>query len=270
VLLDPQPEETAELLLRAAAEEALRIERKFSRYRTDSVVHAINAAAGKPVPVDEETARLLDFADRCHRLSDGLFDVTSGVLRRVWTFDGSDRVPDAGAVEALLPLVGWEKVRWTPPAIALRPGMELDLGGIGKEYAVDCIVALLAEHSAAGFLVNLGGDLRVSGPRSSGGSWIVGIEDPDTEGVSIRTLELGSGALATSGDARRYLVANGRRLGHILDPRTGRPVEAAPRSVTVLADTCTGAGFLATLAMLHGAKAEAFLAAQGVRHWCFR
>ncbi|RPJ43693.1 MAG: FAD:protein FMN transferase, partial [Candidatus Latescibacterota bacterium] len=182
VLIDPLPQQEAFLLLRLAADEANRIEQKFSRYRTDGVVHAINASDGAPIRVDEETARLLGFADRCHRLSDGRFDITSGVLRRAWTFDGSDRLPDPGSVEALLPFVGWEKTTWDPPEITLRPGMEIDLGGIGKEYAVDRIVALLAERSHGAFLVNLGGDLRVSGPRASGAPWIVGIEDPSADG----------------------------------------------------------------------------------------
>lgn len=270
LLLDPAPRERAEELLDLAAREARRIERKFSRYREDSVVHAVNAGAGAPVRVDEETARLLDFADRCYRLSGGRFDITSGVLRRAWVFDGSDRLPSAEKVERLRPLVGWERARWSPPEITLAPGMEIDLGGIGKEYAVDRILSLLVERFDSAVLVNLGGDLRASGPRASGAAWVVGIEDPSAEGVPVRSIDLRRGALATSGDARRFLEKDGTRYGHILDPLTGWPVAGAPRSVTVLADMCTEAGFLATLAMLHGLEAERFLETQGVSHWCFR
>ncbi|HVC00852.1 MAG TPA: FAD:protein FMN transferase [Steroidobacteraceae bacterium] len=254
-----------------AAREALRIEAKFSRYRDDSVVAAIHRSRGSDagIEVDEETASLLEFARECFELSDGLFDITSGVLRRAWTFDGSDRVPHADAVQRLLPLVGFGKLRWRPPHLVLPVGMELDLGGIGKEYAVDRAFHLLAAVRQAPFLVNFGGDLRANRPRR-GGPWQVGIERPDTEGRAAMILELERGALTTSGDARRFLLKDGIRYGHILDPRSGWPVRDAPRSITVAAATCTEAGLLSTLAMLQGARAEAFLEEQGVMHWLLR
>src|SRR5689334_21203735 len=134
---------TADRVLAIAAGEALRIEAKFSRYRRGNIIDTINTAEGRPVIVDDETASLLDYAERLYELSDGKFDVTSGVLRRAWRFDGSDRVPSAETVAALLPIVGWDKVRWRAPELTLAPGMEIDLGGIGKEYAVDCAAALV-------------------------------------------------------------------------------------------------------------------------------
>jgi thiamine biosynthesis lipoprotein len=270
ILVDARERAVAARLVAMARAEALRIEGKFSRYRDDSVVHEIHHSRGGPVRVDEETAALLDFADRCHRLSGCRFDVTSGVLRRVWRFDGSDRLPDAAAVAALRPLVGWEKVRWTRPTLVVPDGMEIDLGGIGKEYAVDRVHALLAAATEAAFLVNFGGDLRASGPRSGHLPWRVGVDDPRAEGAPVRVVELQRGALATSGDARRFLERDGVRYSHILDPETGWPVAGAPRSVTVAAPTCTEAGMLATFAMLRGPEAEAFLDAEGVRHWCIR
>jgi thiamine biosynthesis lipoprotein len=134
---------------RLAAAEAWRIEDKFSRYRADSAVGRINASAGSPVEVDDETARLLDFAAQCHALSHGLFDITSGVLRRVWRFDGSDRVPDAAAVAAVCELVGFDKLQWRAPWLTLRADMEIDFGGIGKEYAADRALALASAGAAA-------------------------------------------------------------------------------------------------------------------------
>lgn len=270
ILVDARPRPVAARLLALAAAEALRIERKFSRYRDDNIVHAIHHAGGRPATVDDETAALLDFADRCHRLSEGRFDVTSGVLRRVWRFDGSDRLPSPEDVAAMLPLVGWERVRWTHPTVVVPEGMEIDLGGIGKEYAVDRVHALLAAATEAAFLVNFGGDLRASDQRSGGLPWRVGVDDPRAEGAPVRIVELHRGALATSGDARRYLERAGVRYSHILDPRTGWPVAGAPRSITVAAPTCTEAGMLATFAMLRGPDAEAFLDAEGVRYWCIR
>lgn len=253
-----------------AEAEARRIEQKFSRYRTDNIIFRINHAAGKAVELDEETSRLIDFAERLHQLSGGLFDISSGVLRRAWVFDGSDRLPAAGAVAALLPLVGWDKVSWRPPLLVLPDGMELDLGGIGKEYAVDQVFQCLAAHTDAPLLVNFGGDLRCRGPRPDGEPWRVGIESPEADGDPVGLLAMTDGAVATSGDARRFLFRDGVRYGHILDPRTGWPVREAPRSVTVQAGTCIEAGMLSTLAMLAGAGAEAFLEAQQVPYRILR
>ena len=270
VLVEGVGEAVASALVVQAEAEALRIERKFSRYRDDSVVAALHAARGRPFEVDDETAQLLDYAAACHAMSGGRFDINSGVLRAAWRFDGSDRVPDPAAVQALLPRVGWPRVQWRRPVLLLPEGMELDLGGLGKEYAVDRTLALLRQHAPrVALLVNFGGDLAVSGSRADGSPWQVGVEDP-AGGAAPLQLALSSGALATSGDARRFLLKDGVRHGHILDPRDGWPVRGAPRSVTVAAGHCTEAGTLATLAMLQGPEAETWLAAQGVPHWVQR
>jgi thiamine biosynthesis lipoprotein len=146
--------------------------------------------------------------------------------------------------------------------------MEIDFGGIGKEYAVDRAAGLIAERSETAVLVNFGGDLFASGPRRDGRPWSVGIEDAEhPEGALRVRIELERGGIATSGDARRFVRVRGRRLGHILDPRTGWPVADAPRSITVLAASCVEAGTLSTLAYLRGSDAAAFLAEQGVAHW---
>jgi len=268
VLVDTDDEPTARAALDAAREEALRIEHKFSRYRSDNVIHRINHSAGKPVEVDEELAGLLDYAATCHEISDGRFDITSGVLRRVWAFDGREHTPDPAALAAALALVGWTRVTWSDRTLTLPAGMEIDLGGLGKEYAVDRAATMVAERTEASFLVNFGGDLFASGLRHAERPWLVGVEDPATPASGpLGRLQLARGALATSGDARRFVLVRGKRLGHILDPRTGWPVEGAPRSVTVMAATCTEAGTLATLAILRGGDAARFLEEQGVQHW---
>ena len=271
LLVEGADEAQARVLLEAASAEALRIEAKFSRYRDDSVIAMLHRSRGEPVAVDDETALLLDYAAACHAMSDGLFDVTSGVLREAWRFDGSDRVPTADRVRVLVERIGWHKLHWQRPKIVLPPGMEIDLGGIGKEYAVDRVLALLRSQAALPMLVNFGGDLAVSGLRADGRAWQVGVERPDAQQRSaVLRLDLSAGALATSGDARRYLLKDGVRYGHILDPRDGWPVRGAPRSVTVAAGRCTEAGTLATLAMLQGPRAEEWLAGQGVPHWVLR
>jgi thiamine biosynthesis lipoprotein len=249
--------------------EARRIERKFSRYRDDSVIGVINRSAGQWVEVDEETSRLLAYADKLHELSGGRFDITSGVLRRVWRFDGSDRLPDPAAVDAVRASIGWQRVDFDGSRIRLEPGMEVDLGGIGKEYAVDR-AGLLAQSIAPHCLINFGGDLVATATSVSQHRWNVAIEHPEADGKPPVHIALMRGGIATSGDAQRFLLRNGKRYGHILDPLTGWPVENAPRSVTVAAPSCTLAGMTATFAMLHGADAERFLEDEGFEFWCLR
>ncbi len=271
VLVECESEAWARGIANAVAACAWRIEAKYSRYRGDGIVRVINSADGAPVLVDDETANLIDFATLVHELSGGTFDITSGVLRRAWKFDGGRRLPTRAEVDALLPLVGWSKVRWERPRIQLLPGMQIDFGGIGKEYAVDQATKIAASMCDDAVLVNFGGDLAVTRARGAERPWRVGIEAADgAHGQADELVDLHAGALATSGDTYRYVDADGKRLPHILDPRDGRPVRGAPRSVTVAAPTCTQAGMLTTLAMLKGPGAEDFLTAEKVRHWIQR
>ena len=278
ILIDTTDKTVAQKLLDMAEAEARRIETRFSRYRDDNIVYKINHSQGEPVEVDEETAALLDYANQCYEISDGMFDITSGVLREVWKFDGSANIPSEKSVSDLLHRIGWHKVSWQRPCITLPAGMEIDLGGIGKEYAVDKTALLLNQHGTS-VLVNFGGDLYTNRARRNGAAWVVGVEDPAKLAKqnllrkakhSVSEFELERGGIATSGDTRRYLLKDGVRYSHILDPRTGWPVKQAPHSVTVAAATCTDAGIIATLAMLHGKHAEAFLKEQGVQYWCYR
>lgn len=262
---DDAPPEALRAAVDAAIAEVARIEAKYSRYRDDSVLSRINAAAGAPapVPVDDETAALLDFSATLHADSEGRFDVTSGVLRRSWDFR-TGRVPTQAELDVLLPLVGWSQVERPAGAVRLpRAGMELDFGGIGKEYAADRAATVLAAAGLKHGYVNLGGDLRLLGPRPDGRPWSLGVRHPrQPEGV-IASLVLADGALATSGDYERFFVHEGRRYCHILDPRTGWPATHW-QSVSVVAPACVAAGALTTIAMLMGPEATAFLAAQGV------
>ncbi len=271
LIADTSTRSRAETLVRIAAAEAWRIEDKFSRYRRGNIVDRINTSEGMPVIVDEETARLIDFAATLYDSSDGLFDITSGVLRRAWTFDGSDRLPDEDTITAILANVGWHRVGWQAPVLTLTPGMQIDFGGIGKEYAVDRAVGLLSTRSDVPCLVNFGGDLAVTRPPNMREGWQVGVESlQGAAAPAAGLIRLSAGGLATSGDTHRYIRRGGVRYSHILDPRTGWPVRDAPASITVAADTCVQAGVYCTFAMLRGADAETFLAREGVRHWCVR
>jgi len=267
VLVETGDHDEAFRVVERVEAEARRIEAKFSRYLENNLVHRINTAAGRAVDIDEETARLLDFADELYRLSDGKFDVTSGVLGRAWRFDGSGRVPSPNKIDALRKRVGWDRVQWDGSRLRMEPGMQLDFGGLGKEYAVDRAAALAEDEAGRSALVNFGGDLAVVRPREDLTPWRVGTEgEPGNPDHASTDWTVRTGALATSGDTRRDLLKDGVRYGHILDPKTGYPVEGAPRSVTVLAGACTQAGMLATLAMLKGPSAAAFLEDQEVEY----
>jgi len=270
ILIRCKSKSEADKLASLAFIETKRIERKFSRYRNDNIIYQINNSNGKSIKADEELARLLDYADQCYKLSNGLFDITSGILRKAWEFKGEAFNPDTELIESLLDNIGWDKVDWNGTALRLLPGMEIDLGGIGKEYAVDMVAEMLFRESGSSLMVNFGGDIRGITSESTPEPWTVGIEDPEIEGGAVGQIELINGGIATSGDLRRYCYVNNVRMGHILNPITGWPVQDAPRSVTVIGNYSVEAGILATLAMLHGSDAERFLKEQNVPGHCIR
>ncbi len=270
LLIEDDSETLARRLAAFAREEAGRIDRKYSRYRADSIVSALNAARGRRRRVDDETARLLEYGAALWRMSGGRFDLTSGLLREAWNFDEGPVQADPSRIPALMLRIGWQRVTWEPPFLTLPEGMQIDFGGIGKEYAVDRVADFAAAQTGAAVLVNFGGDLRCTGAPPSAGAWLVGVESVAWEGQAARRIELKAGALATSGDTKRHVEIDGRRYGHIFDARSGWPAPGAPRSVTVAADTCSQAGSYSTLAMLQGDGAEAFLEGEGVRYWILR
>ena len=257
----------AQTLAAIATTEVRRIETKYSRYRADSVVSRINAAAGnaEPIAIDAETAQLLAFATQLFALSDGLFDATSGVLRQVWDFKAA-RKPTPQQLAEVLPRIGWNHVDWNDQSARLtRPGMELDFGGFGKEYAADRAATLLANEGARHGLVNLGGDTRVIGPQADGSPWLMGIRHPRLADSVIASIPISSGALATSGDYERFFIEDSQRFCHILNPKTGWPAQQW-QSISVIAPVCAAAGAMSTAAMLKGPDAIAFLQGQGVSY----
>ena len=240
--------------------EIKRIEKKYTRYDPGSVVSRINQRAGghEQVPLDEETVQLLHYAHSLYQQSDGLFDITSGVLRKAWDFK-SNQQPEAETINALMPLIGWHKVYWDAPFFHLPvSGMEIDFGGFVKEYTADLLATLCVDHGVEHGLINLGGDLKVIGPHPDQTPWRVGIQHPREPQNAIATLEMMSGGIATSGDYERYMFVDGKRYSHLLNPTTGESIQPYYASVSVVADACLLAGSFASIAMLKS---------QEDRHW---
>jgi FAD:protein FMN transferase len=232
-------------------------EARYSRFIADSLISRINAAAGLHwVEVDAETEALFNLCQEMIFFTRGVFDPTALPLLRLWNWKANPPVvPDPATVQAALELVGWRRVQRRPGGVFLpRAGMGLDLGGIGKEYAVDRVLTLALQRGIQNVLVDFGQDVRVHGEPPERGPWHIGLEDPKNPGQCWTGVAVTDHAVTTSGDYMRHFVHEGRRYGHILDPRTGYPVNNGTLAVSVIAPHCTFAGILSTAVCVLGPR----------------
>jgi len=232
-------------------------EAQYSRFIPDSLISRINAAAGLHwVEVDAETDALFNLCQEMIFFTRGVFDPTSLPLMRLWNWKANPAtLPTGAAVAAARELIGWRKVQRRKGAIFLpREGMCLDLGGIGKEYAVDRVLSMGLERGLPNILVDFGQDVRVHGHPPGRDCWHIGLEDPTTPGEPWTGVAVNNHAVATSGDYVRSFTLGGRRYGHIIDPRDGYPVNNGCLSVSIIAPHCTVAGILSTSAFILGPK----------------
>ena len=242
------------------------LEARYSRYRAESIVSVINQRAGSGIftEVDPETQALLDLAGRLWDTSGGLFDITSGPLRQAWDFRAGGGA-DPAQIELTLPLVGWEQIEWRGSSIHLpTPGVEIDLGGLAKEYAVDSAISLMRNLKVTSAMIELAGDVSTIGD-SNNTPWRVGIQDPEGTG-SLCAVQLSNAAIATSGNYARCIDFEGKQYGHLLNPKTGWPVEG-PTSVSVLDSHCLTAGAVATVACLYSEKDARAWLEHAARPW---
>lgn len=246
--------------LQLAKEEVLRLEKKYSRYLPDSVLTQINESTS-PIPVDAETAGLLNYAKTCFDFSDGLFDITSGVFRSIWDFRQA-QIPSDKSIESIQEQVGFEKISWDGSTLHLPNNMELDFGGVVKEYAADQARNILKSQGIEHGLVDLGGDMSVVGPKPDDKPWQVGVRNPDDPHKPVVTIPLHAGAIATSGYYERFIMINGERYCHVINPKTGWPVKHVA-TVSVVSDECLVCGSLTTVAMLKEKAGADWLAEQG-------
>jgi thiamine biosynthesis lipoprotein len=265
--------EVATRAIQAAVTEINRLEQKYSRFKPDNFVAHVNAAAtaGGTIAIDHEVASLLAYANTCFEQSDGLFDITSGALRRLWNFNAATplRIPSTTEIDNILAKIGWQYVSWNENELRFaRSGMEIDFGGIVKEYAADCAATLCRQHGITAGMVDMGGDIHVIGPHPDGTPWQIFIRHPREPGKHIACFSLAQGALASSGDYERHVIVDGRRYCHILSPKTGFPVSGMA-AVSVVASQCIIAGSACTIAMLKEAAGPEWLTELGLPHvWC--
>ena len=259
--LDPGQPVANQALFGQLQSELGRLEAKYSRFQTHSLLSQINRGEWNNQPLDAETCGLLNYIDHCFNLSCKLFDPTVGILRRVWDYSRA-QLPDPAALGRLLPLIGWPKLAWTGHHLHLLPGMELDFGGVVKEFAVDRLVVILKQQGVSG-LVNLAGDIGTSALQPGDRPWQVAMRHPRHTQTALATLDLAIGGLAGSGDYERFITVARRRYSHLLRPDTGFPPVDGLAAITVLADSCLMAGSVATIAMLAGPT----LAEQTLQAW---
>lgn len=278
LLIATPRQEYAQKIAQCAANEVWRIEQKYSRYTQTGIVAALNKANGQAIVLDNETRDLFIYAQQLFTLSEGLFDISSGCLKTLWQFHQKNTTPCLPShlqVMALLPLIGLEKIQLSGNQLTLPAGMQIDFGGIGKEYAADkalLAVGQFTEVASIPCLVNLGGDI-VANTSLRESPWHIGFREDrlNTSPASAQeAIRFEKGAVATSGISERQWIINGKSYSHILNPKTGWPIVNPPYAVTVVAPTCMQAGMLTTLIMLQGENAEAFVAREDIQCWIKR
>lgn len=232
-------------------------EAKYSRFRPTSLVSRINDAAGRAwVAVDADMEQMLALGDALFATTGGVLDPTALPLLRLWNWKSEHpTIPSDAQIAAARRLVGWNKVQRAPGKIFLpEPGMALDFGGFGKEYAVDIVAHLARQHGIGAALIDFGRDVYAMGTPPGRIAWHLGLENPQIPGTTWGSIAVRDGrGVASSGDYVRCFTINGRRYGHIVDPRTGWPVANGCLQVTVVAGTCLQAGVLSTAAFVLGA-----------------
>ncbi len=230
----------------------------MSNWSQTSEISRVNREAGSDtVAVDPELALVLGEALSVAEASNGAFDVTVEPLVRIWGFLGGEpRVPDAESIASTLSRIGWHKVYFdvgNARVFYREPTLRVDLGGIAKGYGVDLATKHLRSAGETSAMINLSGNIRTIGTPPGREEWSVGIRDPRDRVSFLGTLRIAEAALATSGQYEQFVSVDGKRYGHILDPRTGWPVEGV-LSVTVLAPTAMMADAWSTAFFVMGVE----------------
>ncbi len=255
--------------------ECMRIQNKFSRYNQEGVVFEINQLKpGKTIQMDEETQHLFQYAQDLYQMSDGLFDITSGILRKIWNFKNTESlIPSQNKIDHILGLIGFDKIEVNKHLLTIKSeGVEVDFGGFGKEYAVDKSISIIINElnkiykNKTGVCLNFGGDIfTINDHQMNKNGWDIAVANPLNTTEVIKKVNVVNESITTSGDYERGFTINGKRYSHILNPKTGYPVDYW-RSISVISPSCLASGAISTIAMLKEKDAIEFLEKQNVAY----
>lgn len=249
----------AEERIEEAIEEIRRIEKLLTTFSDDSQTNQINANAGeKPVKVDKEVFDLIQRSIRISNLTQGAFDITYGSIdKSLWNFDKNmTELPSREVAKEMVRLINYQNIEVDEAKTTVllkEKGMRIGFGGIGKGYAADKAKALMQNNGVTSGIVNASGDLITWGNQPDGKPWTVGIADPNTKEKPFSALNISNYAIATSGDYEKFVMIDGKRYSHTIDPKTGLPISGI-KSVTILAPNAELADALATPVMVMGVE----------------
>ncbi len=247
--------ETAKEFRKSALGWLREFEERWSRFKPTSLLCRINSEAGRSaVEIPESDEEILNLCEYTFQISKGLSDPTSLPLTSLWDRAGKvDEMPSSDEIEEAKNLISWPAVEWGDGRVFLpEKGMALEIGGFGKEYAVDRLIGFAKRLGIADCLVDLGRDVAAIGQPPNGPVWVIGIEDAQEEDAAAFRLAVSGKGLATSGNGRRFRMIKGEKFGHIIDPRTGWPARNDLLTASCLADDCLTAGLLSTNACIVG------------------
>ena len=253
-------EEKAHQHIDAAVNEISRIEKLLTTFSDSSQTNLINQFAGiKPVQVDREVFDLISRSKKISALTQGAFDITYGsVDKSLWNFDRTmTSLPDAATARKMVRLINYQNVildKENSTVFLKEKGMRIGFGGIGKGYSAEMTRILLKERGVESGIVNASGDLTAWGVQPNGKPWTIGIADPDAARHPFSFLDITDMAIATSGNYEKYVVINGKRYSHTIDPKTGLPVSGI-KSVTIISPNAEIADAMATPVMIMGKQA---------------
>lgn len=258
IIYGMRPEEAGEAAGLALGE-MHRLESLMSTWNPESELSVINMTAGSgPRRASRELTSLLYIAAQFSRMTGGVFDVTAGPLVTLWGFQGKTRedLPSAKEISRAMRQVGYEKVALDTSAstVSIPRGTRIDLAGIAKGYAVDRCASILRKNGVRSALIDLGGNMYAIGSPPGKKGWTVGIRDPGLTREVVGYLIISDQAVATSGNYENFVEIEGKVLGHLIDPRTGRPAESGVLSVTVLSPTALSADALSTSLFIMGPR----------------
>jgi len=253
-------EQQAQRCMVMAVEEVRRIEALLTTYADNSQTNLINRNAGvEPVKVDQEVFNLIERCVKISRLTQGAFDITYGSLdKRFWNFDKNmTALPSRATAKQLVRLINYENIildRASRTVYLKQKGMRIGFGGIGKGYAADRAKIVMQEEGVRNGIVNAAGDLTVWGTQANGKPWTIGIAAPDCKHLPFASLALSDISVATSGNYEKFVIIDGVKYSHTIDPKTGYPVRGI-KSVTIISSSAEVADALATPVTVMGIKA---------------